>query len=187
MNIRKTIICTFLFLLSFPEIACCMTVEDLIKSVDNFVNLRMMEIELASVSKELSGLFEDVKKANELKERWATINGVQLCFFHLEGHVYLCAVRGQGICIIHAASCPCRETNHKEDEHHEHLPGKVAEETQPAENSGGNPAGADTVADHSGRVGPSGLSDDNLLDTERMKITPEMSALQRFEARYGKK
>lgn len=75
----------------------------------------------------------------------------------------------------------------KEDEHHEHLPGRVAEETQPAENSGGNPAGADTVADHSGRVGPSGLSDDNLLDTERMKITPEMSALQRFEARYGKK
>ena len=114
MNIRKTIICTLLFLLSFPEIACCMTVEELIKSVDNFVNLRMMEIELASVSKELSGLFEDVKKANELKERWATINGVQLCFFHLEGHVYLCAVRGQGISMIHAASCPCRETGHKE-------------------------------------------------------------------------
>lgn len=114
MNIRKTIICTLLFLLSLPEIACCMTAEDLIKSVDNFVNLRMMEIELASVSKELSGLFEDVKKANELKERWATINGVQLCFFHLEGHVYLCAVRGQGISMIHAASCPCRETGHKE-------------------------------------------------------------------------
>lgn len=79
------------------------------------------------------------------------------------------------------------ENNNKEDEHHEHLPGRVAEETQPAENSGGNPAGADTVADHSGRVGPSDLSDHAPPDTERMKITPEMSALQRFEARYGKK
>lgn len=79
------------------------------------------------------------------------------------------------------------DNNHKEDEHHEHLPGRVAEETQPAENSGGNPAGADTAADHSGRVGPSDLSDHAPPDTERMKITPEMSALQRFEARYGKK
>ena len=116
-NIRKIISCTFLFLLAFPE-AYCWTTEDLMKAEETAkktsADLREMRIELARVNKELSGLFEDVKKANELKERWATINGVQLCFFHLEGHVYLCAVRGQGISMIHAASCPCRETGHKE-------------------------------------------------------------------------
>mgnify|MGYP006928632143 CR=1 FL=1 len=119
MNIRKTISCTLLFLLSFPEIACSGTIEFFLKkaeeaSTETCTNLRVLEAEMAGVNEELSGLLEDVRKANELKERWATINGVQLCFFHLEGHVYLCAVRGQGICIIHAASCSCRETGHKE-------------------------------------------------------------------------
>lgn len=48
-------------------------------------------------------------------EKWATVNGVRFHLFHLEEHAYLCAVREQGISIIHAASCPCRKNNHKED------------------------------------------------------------------------
>lgn len=90
------------------------------------------------------------------------------------------------------------ETNHppppaglwrtsKEDEHHEHLPGKVAEETQPAENSGGIGAPVAAIADNSSGDEHSDHSAADLAHTERMKITPEMSALQRFEARYGKK
>lgn len=110
-NIRKIISCTFLFLLAFPE-AYCWTTEDLMKAEETAkktsADLREMRIELARVNKELSGLLEDVKKANELNN-WITVNGIQLCFITLEGHVYLCAVRGQGISMIHAASCPCRK------------------------------------------------------------------------------
>lgn len=80
------------------------------------------------------------------------------------------------------------EINHKEEGHHEHLPGRVAEETE--------------TAGYRAEIGPSDneiadLScDSNSIDAsvalsastaERMKITPEMSALQRFEARYGRK
>ena len=79
------------------------------------------------------------------------------------------------------------ENNHKEDEQHEHLPGKVAEETQPAENSGGIGAPVAAIADNSSGDEHSDHSAADLAHTERMKITPEMSALQRFEARYGKK
>ena len=83
------------------------------------------------------------------------------------------------------------EINYKEEEHHEHLSGRVAEETE----AGGNIT----------EIGPSDneiadLScDSNSIDAidasvvlsastaERIKITPGMSALQRFEARYGRK
>ncbi|WP_288609283.1 hypothetical protein [uncultured Victivallis sp.] len=76
----------------------------------------------------------------------------------------------------------------KEDKHHEHLSGRVAEETETAGNRAGIGAAAATAsADNSGGDEHSGHSADDLPDTERIKITPEMSALQRFEARYGRK
>ena len=68
------------------------------------------------------------------------------------------------------------------------LSGRVAEETETAGNRAGIGAAAATAsADNSGGDEHSGHSADNLPDTERMKIMPEMSALQRFEARYGRK
>lgn len=75
----------------------------------------------------------------------------------------------------------------KEDEHHEYLSGKVAEETETAGNCGGIGAPVAAIADNSSGDEHSDHSAVNLAHTERMKITPEMSALQRFEARYGRK
>lgn len=80
------------------------------------------------------------------------------------------------------------DNNHKEEGHHEHLPGRVAEETETAGNRAEIGPSDNEIADLS--------CDSNSIDAsvalsastaERMKITPEMSALQRFEARYGRK
>lgn len=77
----------------------------------------------------------------------------------------------------------------KEEGHHEHLPGRVAEETETAGYRAEiGPSGND-IADFSGDSRCIDTSVDALSAStaERIKITPEMSALQRFEARYGRK
>ena len=114
----KIISCTLFFLMALPAYCWtnnliktyCRLANDLIATEENArknsADLNEMRIELTRSNEELSSLIEQAKKRDELNN-WITVNGIQLCFFVVEEHLYLCAVRGQGISMIHAASCPC--------------------------------------------------------------------------------